>query len=294
MNFSTLKGLTIPEGVVTKIEAGGKVLWQLATVPDTPTATQYLYGRPSETGNIGLRSGDTVTLYNGTVLPDINTVYTDELKQTHPNAVVSQFLDLYRLTFYSAPVYLEYNAFANIYYSEEVCSCIAYTFCELDGDTAWNTNEDGNATDVAVGEQVGRASKPIWSNFELRKTVMGTDETTYLSATDPIPVTGIVGYSYNGTVLPELPEWDKTKYPYAYILQPVSGTAYKLVAKTTKQEASTDGKIAIGDLVFAVVDGAWVEADSQGIRKVIWTNSDLYHKDGTLYLDASDPIPVYE
>jgi hypothetical protein len=30
MNFATVKGLTIPEGNVTKIEAGGRVLWSAA------------------------------------------------------------------------------------------------------------------------------------------------------------------------------------------------------------------------------------------------------------------------
>ena len=103
-----------------------------------------------------------------------------------------------------------------------------------------------------------------------------------------------VAYLYNGVRLPKLPEWDREMYPYAYITQNLSGTVYKFVAKTTKPEASTDGKITLSGLTFAVVDGAWAEVYSQGIRKVIWTNNDLYHEDGTLYLDASDPIPVYE
>ena len=33
----------------------------------------------------------------------------------------------------------------------------------------------------------------------------------------PVPVQTATMYSYNGTVLPALPEWDKETYPYAYI-----------------------------------------------------------------------------
>lgn len=49
----------------------------------------YLYGTPSESGNIGLRVGDTVTYYDGIVAADINTIYTDELKVQYPYAHIS-------------------------------------------------------------------------------------------------------------------------------------------------------------------------------------------------------------
>lgn len=36
--------------------------------PNIPEASMYLYGTPNESGNIGLRSGDSVSYYDGTVL----------------------------------------------------------------------------------------------------------------------------------------------------------------------------------------------------------------------------------
>lgn len=40
IDFSTLQSLTIPEGVVTKIECGGVVLWQAAKATSATSATQ--------------------------------------------------------------------------------------------------------------------------------------------------------------------------------------------------------------------------------------------------------------
>lgn len=46
-----------------------------------------IYGVPSDSGNVGLRSGDTVTHYNGIVAPNIDKVWTD--KVTDPFAVIA-------------------------------------------------------------------------------------------------------------------------------------------------------------------------------------------------------------
>jgi len=42
---------------------------------------KYLYGIPSDAGNIGLWDGTAVTYYDGLVLPNIEGVYTEEVAE---------------------------------------------------------------------------------------------------------------------------------------------------------------------------------------------------------------------
>lgn len=60
----------------------------IPVTPDAPATALYLYGTPSESGNIGLRSGDSVSYYDGAVLPNIDGDYTDELKVKYPHLVM--------------------------------------------------------------------------------------------------------------------------------------------------------------------------------------------------------------
>ena len=133
-----------------------------------------------------------------------------------------------------------------------------------------------------------------------------------------------VAYLYNGVELPEIPEWDKTVYPYAVILlyensigstvtkgyvsyifaKPVtffdSGTlgfyspyrAYSLKDSNGKITMSPSGKWMLREDVTTT--GEWYNV--YGIYYTpIWANCDLRMKEsGELYLEASDPIPVYE
>ena len=129
-------------------------------------------------------------------------------------------------------------------------------------------------------------------------------------------------YSYNGTVLPKLPEWDKGKYPYALILGRAS-LAYCIVStvpmyrskrmegtvmETTDVKAKQGGSSIIStyDITNADYPDAWqpwgaetaFQADktvrSSTTDDVRWANYDVYNKDNTIYLSASEPIPVLE
>lgn len=73
-------------------------------VPDEPgeVSTMYLYGTPSESGNIGLRVGDSVTYYSGAVAPNIPAI--DEL----PNFAVVKMSDGTIRAAYSS-AYAQYN-----------------------------------------------------------------------------------------------------------------------------------------------------------------------------------------
>lgn len=133
-----------------------------------------------------------------------------------------------------------------------------------------------------------------------------------------------VAYLYNGVRLPALPEWDKEKYPYAVIDEWEStfnghaGKIYflsfyteKIVWKRESNKWYMPGKL----VVYATTDSAKIaeyfdsfapgevgfnmwgiaeEDDGIACDKVIWTSTDLVFDDGTLYLAASEPVPVYE
>lgn len=149
----------------------------------------------------------------------------------------------------------------------------------------------------------------------------------------PLPIQGKTptAYSYNGVVLPKLPEWDREQYPYAFIHTLNDGVdGYMLTVCSTKCQIS-DGL----HLTLPVVNGqkcvslyttsqeayeryskvgfpassvgllSWGEVSppydvrtdgSISIADVIvWTNYDLTLKGSdTVFLSASDPIPVYE
>lgn len=107
--------------------------------------------------------------------------------------------------------------------------------------------------------------------------------------------------SYNGTILPALPEYDKETYPYAAIV--FNGTEYKLCLKRSSYTVYTSGDyVGINPMnypKYRLVDGAW-ESFAQTTTfysTPIWANHDLYYQDdeelaGTLYLAASEPVPI--
>lgn len=117
----------------------------------------------------------------------------------------------------------------------------------------------------------------------------------------------IGGYSYNGTILPKLPEWDRETYPYAYIYSDSSPAAspYYLcindggVPRWNGREFyhASDGY----GYRYDAINGVWVVRSSGGYAitshaaaSIIWSNYDTLDAYGSLYLAASEPIPVYE
>ena len=123
-----------------------------------------------------------------------------------------------------------------------------------------------------------------------------------------------MSYLYNGIELPALPEWDKEKYPYAcitYLDQPYMKVGYLFVLSEINYGYSDTDVWGITtqstDLVDSVNATDGVEGLAWELRDVstqeayqfiavkgglIWSNFDILNEDGTLYLAASDPIPV--
>lgn len=128
----------------------------------------------------------------------------------------------------------------------------------------------------------------------------------------PLPIVRkLIGYSYNGTVLPKLPEWDKITYPYA-VIGKVSNypDVYILVMgenaptysgdteKVTIAMTNTNEPLQIAKCVSPYSAWGGVEDWSYYMcnfwTDLYWTNTDILSTDGTLYLATSDPVPVYK
>jgi hypothetical protein len=111
-------------------------------------------------------------------------------------------------------------------------------------------------------------------------------------------------YSYNGVVLPKLPEWDKTVYPYVTITFSEYGFGYFFRGYTDAMLYNGEyGYFADGEAsqrYCHLIDGEWGDlwtnstSYSVNTSSIVWTNTDILNEDGTIYLAASDPIPVYE
>lgn len=168
---------------------------------DKPVA--YLYGTPSESGNIGLRVGDTVTYYAGAVLsklPEMAYQYAAIV----PNAYAPYDGYAYNLWNLSAPLYIS-NATDNgnasgrtRVYTEKGASY-----------KGWKGNPDGKAWDFTFENSSSTGSvtteMPIWTNEDIYAEIDG-NRSLYIAASDPIPVGEIV--DYNG----EIPIYEVRKH----------------------------------------------------------------------------------
>lgn len=106
-------------------------------------------------------------------------------------------------------------------------------------------------------------------------------------------------YSYNGTVLPPLPEWDKTAYPYAAIEY---DTLYVLANEVTQTNGFLGGRrtfkapfmkssLIVSDTI------SWGEfevgeSDKTEQYHFVWANHNVLDNEGATYFEESTPIPV--
>lgn len=116
-----------------------------------------------------------------------------------------------------------------------------------------------------------------------------------------------VAYLYNGVRLPKLPEWDRNTYPYAvFLVGNISGTVSLYILSAVEYAVNSRGvwsvTIPIGTPIATVAEGAtrWSDfseltyATEPYVGNIDWANFDVLNEDGTVFLAASDPIPVYE
>lgn len=274
--------------------------------------TSYLYGTPSDSGNIGLRFGESVTYYDGIVCHEIPPA-----PEGHTYTYIFYKLNNGKISarYFSHPLYQKEN----------------YIYCERDvGSTLRGSNYDPNTNSWSEPAQWSHSSNShqefpddyrfdfyacLWANTD----IVSDDGSMYLPATESIPVNGITGYSYNRTVLPEIPV-EIMEYEYIYLYEMVKGKQYIVYGFDTKpntvlyenflqsyETVKVDSGTYGSACWYSTIPDEWTGIEtnqnvsdvslgyiSNKPNTIIWSNFDIYALDGSLYLSATNPIPVYK
>lgn len=232
--------------------------------------------------------------YNGTVLPPLpnwdKTAYPYVYMQTTGSTETP-----YMLFVYSRPFDTYKTSNERIYVSGTFS--VARIWYNYNGDGEWGGyKEHIDHNDSSLFSSMNLASL-VWSNTD----VPAKDGTIYLSASEPIPVE-LVGYSYNGTVRPALPNWDKETYPYAHIRGRelfFSSTPITYDTGTWKYTCSTPYLLAnFTYSTDATDDISWSEPketetqSTNGYNPVQWSNHNILDENGNVYIEASAPVPI--
>lgn len=270
----------------------------MPVVPDVPEATMFIYGRPLDTKpttnwrKVGLRSGGVVTFYDGAVLPatperdeETYPIVTIDLSSMN-NIGIDMFADYTptetKMGDGSYSKSMEYAEYLHASFNGNKWVDPSFSWSEL----TQKTNGFNYQTEI------------FWTNTDI---VDVNGNIVIGKCGDPIPVSGIVGYSYNGTVLPELPD---TEFQNALIFQ-TSGliNAYHLWVGAEITNNGGDISISGGhqkyrctkpDLSEWVLSGSGMDIAVTSYSNVEWANFDVLDENGAVALTKSNPIPVYE
>jgi hypothetical protein len=113
------------------------------------------------------------------------------------------------------------------------------------------------------------------------------------------PTHTINGVGYVGEVMPKLPEWDEETYRNACIGKAAGGSQFALSMSQSPCVYNGTAVVVASPRLFCMYNkGEWRAIASgsgnMSLGSVIWANHDILNEDGTTYLAASDPVPVYE
>ena len=243
-------------------------------------------------------------LYNGIELPDINEVWTDELKAQYPYAIINRsedYLEDYGSTMlisiFTEPPYATTStinlkpAYGIDYY--------------LDGEGSWQFYEAFEGITIRLPQ-----SAYVWSSYDITNK---DGDTVIFPYSEPIPVESEPMPEfmlYNGVKLPNIDKvWtDKETYPHAFIKYLPSYSVYTVyLCKTqvlyNRREdtlVGTDGNIYYTAYDVNEENDGFVlykqDASSGGVNAsgVIWTSHDIVYKNdnASVYFAGSDPVPV--
>ena len=139
------------------------------------------------------------------------------------------------------------------------------------------------------------------AKFPLRDWITGFVLERCSRAFEPKP---IVAYLYNGVRLPALPEWDRDVYPFATITAHSGGlycfnaSDIVLALDYTMSRPNDSGAFLNIRSAYDKETESWGENKTSAVNgydgSPIWSNFDIYKSDGSLYLSASEPVPIYK
>lgn len=274
-----------------------------ASAPVTETPTDYI-------GDVG---------YVGAVLPPL----PEWDKEQYPYAVICKYLNVlgsvigYDIVVSNRPLFMTKSEPPHLWQPSGTNSSITmsaklYLDRTVDDTPPGEWGKWGSPYD-SYGPGARWWDEPIWADYdvELCDGFLHPMGETALFATEPIPVE-LVGYSYNGTVLPALPEWDKETYPYAVItgsyVSYFGEILYSLdLTRTPLIYDEKTGDITVEEKGYSIYatfresKGGWgdfeqvkMASDWAKSDDFVWTNNDIVRADDSVHYLASDPVPVYE
>ena len=107
----------------------------------------------------------------------------------------------------------------------------------------------------------------------------------------------MANYLYNGVELPQIPEWDKETYPY--VAMTISANVVNALMSTEPLGVDdfdlSDDRVGIKYYINTELNpDTWELAANTNIGyiKPFWANYDVLNEDGTIYLAATEPVPV--
>ena len=146
----------------------------------------------------------------------------------------------------------------------------------------------------------------------MRSCIKGLILSLFGSPLPAAPSREPVAYLYNGVRLPGLPEWDREMYPYVMMADMTKSGVHDAIYcyfLSSKDGQITDpdtllgfvysSKINYGICVFEKTqpEDGWSDFNdkrSATFGVPFWANFEVLNADGSVYLAASEPVPVYE
>lgn len=247
-------------------------------------------------------------LFNGVKLPRLPWWNL----ATHPYAYISKYpnSDTYTLVALSVPMHLDGDVITT--------GIVEGSFSSLE----WTTTGDSwtGGDERIIASHTYSVTAHVWSNVDISAAYPGSTPVPIYGETRPTPTP--VAYLYNGVRLPKLPIKSK-EYSCTSIIDITTifdtGTVYRLFLSAGYKIVEFDGYCGIGLLsadngilsydcsvstAGVILGGGWRNeqngyvdgyALSNTIRNdVIWTDTDITLPNGTVYLAATEPVPVYE
>lgn len=256
-------------------------------------------------------------LYNGVELPSL----PDWDKETHPYAVIIKHSNGYlfaaRSTAFTAAAESGYMVGeASVKYLA-VDGVWTTSTLAVSGGVIWANHDiyltaDATALVLAASSPVPvTTAAPIEPTSFMQGWLVGKKIAAMRgkvnSGETEEPSGTIVGYSYNGVQAPAFPDYDSGTYPYTVLRHNSEATIqFQLYCCVSPPTINSAGKIVFANsskgkcTAYSYIDGEWVGTNYTAfaglkteVDGICWTNTDILNSDGTTYLAASEPVPVY-